>query len=436
MRRLTVATASVAASLALAACAERDTTSPRQLSPSEASRQLIAAWPVCDSGFKSINDAAAAFFSARRDPAFSLISDMQRAFKAGDQTGATSKGLDILTRVAAARLTSAQKAGSDGGPLVTGVIACTDLRNTQPTNFDASAALAGGIFEIRQGGSTVPAFAYKAARDEAAPIDPYQGGAAPLWGIAGTWYNGPGGATDRYLVYGYPLYGDGIPVSTDVRQTGFELGRLPTTVSVAGLAVAVCASAVDAGLTTANLLQHNDSEVLLTHNASFCTGHMYANAARANPVIQRLVDLITPKVAIAQSRDEFIGGLPDGWSPFKVKNFSNSGTSLTFSQQPGNTNVYTPVHVEVTAGGTGAPVVVTLTIAGNNGDPTTLVLPDGHNGWNPVPFITAITDGGVAKFDYAYSKAGGYTLTATGSIGGTFVATGSTISNLFQIKNK
>ena len=427
MRRLTVATVSVAASLALAACAERDTTSPRQITASEASRSIVSAWPACDPTFVAIKNTAGDFFSSKRDVAFDLIAGMTKDYKAGGQSQATSKGLDILARVAAARLTSAQKSGSDGGPLVNNVIACTDLRNTLPNNFDPSLALARGIFEIRgDGASTDPAFAYNGLRDETAPIDPYQGGAAPLWGIEGAWPT-----TGRYLVYGYPL-----GAGSDVRVDGFELGRLPTTINVNGLAVAVCASAVDAGLTTANLLEHNSTDVLLTHNASFCTGHMFVGAARTNPVMQRLVELLTPKVAIAQSRDEFIGGLPDGWSPFKVKHFTNSSAGLTFSLQPGNTNVNTAVHVEVTAAGTTAPVVVTLSIFGNNGDPTTLEVSDGHDGWIPKPFLTAVTVNGVASFDYAYSKAGGYTLQATGSIGGTFVSTQSTLSNLFQIKNK
>ncbi|HVE33961.1 MAG TPA: hypothetical protein VNC18_10395 [Gemmatimonadaceae bacterium] len=417
----------------MAACAERDTTSPRQISPSEAARNVVTAWPTCDATFNAIKTAAGNFFSSKRDAAFGLIADMSKDYKAGGQSQATAKGLDILARVAAARLTSAQIAGSDGGPLVTNVIACTDLRNTGPGAFDPSTALASGIFEIRTGGSTVPAFAYSSARGETAPIDPYQGGAVPLWGVEGTWNAGPTGFS-RYLVYGYPLPGTG-----DVRDTGFELGTLPVGVNVNGLAVAVCSSAVNGDLTSANLLEHAGTEVLLTHNATFCAGHMTLGFARPNPVLQRLVQLITPKVAIAQTRDdEFIGGLPSGWSPFKVKHYANSGVGLTFLQQPANDTVYHLVTVKVQlVNNTGAPVVVTLTIAGNNGDPTTLVTQDGSGNWNPQPFLTAVTDGsGIATFVYGYSKAGGYTLTASGSIGGTFVSTQSVLSNLFQIKNK
>jgi len=432
MRRLTVATVSVAASLALAACAERDTTSPRQITANEASRSIVTAWPACDPTFVAIKNGAGDFFSSKKDAAYDLIAAMTKDYKAGGQSQATSKGLDILARVAAARLTSAQKSGSDGGPLVNNVIACTDLRNTLPNNFDPSAALARGIFEIRgAGASTDPAFAYNGARDETVPIDAYQGGAAPLWGIEGTWPT-----TGRYLVYGWPL-----GAGSDVRDDGFELGRLPTSVDVNGLAVAICASAVNSGLTDASLLEHNGTEILLTHNASFCSGHLFvSNATRMSPTMQRLVQLITPKVAIAQSReDEFIGGLPSGWSPFKVHHYANTTSALSFTVQPQNTNVYTLQTITVhTAGTSNAPVVVTLTIFGNNGDPTTIVVPDGHDGWTPKPFLSGVTDGvtGDVSFTYAYSKAGGYTLQAAGSIGGTFVSTQSALSNLFQIKNK
>jgi hypothetical protein len=440
MRRITVATISVAASLALAACAERDTTSPRRISPNEASRTVVTSWPVCDETFKTIKDAGTAFF-ANRDVGNSLISDMQKAYKqGGGATAATPKGLDVLARVAAARFTSGQKAGSDGGPLVTAVIACTDLRNTTPTNFDPSAALARGIFEIRGTDANAPAaFAYNAARDETAPIDPYQGSAVPLWGIEGTWPTTTGQTgIDRYIVYGYPL-----AAGSDVRDTDFELGRLPTTVDVNGLAVAVCSSAVAPGQTQVNLLVHNSTDILLAHNASFCIGHLTANATSTHSLMQRLVRLVTPKDAFAQdSRDEFIGGLPSGWSPFHVGHFANTNSALSFSLQPGNNNVNTLDTVKVTVIGTTAPVVVTLTIAGNNGDPTTLEVPDGAGGWTAKPFLTAVSnaDGvatsSVATFIYAYSKAGGYTLNAAGSLGGTSVAAQSALSNLFQIKNK
>jgi len=329
-------------------------------------------------------------------------------------------------------LTSAQKTGSDGAPLVTAVLACTNFASAAPpSDFDPSTALARGIFEVRTGGDIVPAFAYNAARDETAPIDPYQGGATPLWGVEGTFNSGPTGVS-RYLVYGFPL-----DTGSDVRNTGFELGTLPAGVNVNGLAVGVCASALGAGLTSANLLEHDATEVLLTHNASFCVGHMVANATRGNPLMQRLVQLITPKDAFAQEgRDEFIGGLPSGWSPFKVKNYQASNVPLSFTLQPQNTNVNTLVTVQVSTTGTVAPVVINLTIAGNNGDPTTLEVPDGNGGWTPKASLSAVTVGNVATFTYAYSKAGGYTLTAIGNLGGTDALTQSSISNLFQVKSK
>jgi len=356
---------------------------------------------------------------------------MQKAYKAGDMAGATSNGVDIMARIAAARLTSAQNAGSDGAPLVTSVLACTNFASLPfPTNFDASTAIARGIFEVRTSGSTTPAFAYSYARDETNPIDPYQGGAVPLWGVEGTWPAGPTGFT-RYLVFGYPLGTD-----TDVRNTGFELGTFPA-VNVNGLAVAVCASAVDASLTTANLLLHSTDDILLTHNAAFCANHMTASTMRSNSVMQRLVRLITPKIAIAQERDaEFIGGLPSGWSPFHVNHYTNTNSSLTFSEPPGNTNVYTEIEVQVTAAlAQTTPVVVTLTVFGNNGQPTSIVVLE-NGQWVSKPSISATTVGGVATFHYGYSKAGGYTLQATGSLGGTAVSTPSVLSPLFQIKNK
>src|SRR5690242_1026367 len=83
MRRLTVATI-VASSLALAACAERDSTSPRSINPGQASFAGGPNSTACS--FTNIDKAAKAYFTSNQDPVYSILSTWSTAYKTNPAT--------------------------------------------------------------------------------------------------------------------------------------------------------------------------------------------------------------------------------------------------------------------------------------------------------------------------------------------------------------
>jgi hypothetical protein len=431
MRRSIVALLPVLGLVALGACSggDRDTTAPRSISPKATVSASLTTAFSCD--FSAMKTDARAFFASSRDPVFTLISDMSSAYKTGGASGATSKGLDILARVAQVRLTSAQGGTADaGGLFVNDVVGCTTLVPPTPDDFDAAAALGRGIFEVRGDAPAAPAaLAYNATRGSSL----LTGAASPLWGVEGTWPASPLLPTNnRYLVYGYPK-----GTSSDVRVTGFELGTLPTTVNVKGLTVGVCSAPVTSNGTTANLLVHSATNILLLQGTHFCVGHIAMGESPVGAFARRLASLLSPRSLFAQSSFDGIGGLPDGWSPFTLGSYVGSDITLHFDVQPSNGTVNTNISPIVTVSATRAgglpvpPVVVTLAIYGNNGTPAFII----NN------IATTTSDGvnsvGIAKFDtLQFTKAGGYTIIATGSVGGAPVGTQSVLSALFNIKNQ
>jgi hypothetical protein len=145
-----------------------------------------------------------------------------------------------------------------------------------------------------------------------------------------------------------------------------------------------------------------------------------------------LASLFSPTMLYAQDGVGFIGGHVSDWSPFTSATLTSSNVLLTFSKITG-AHVDVPVPpftVTVKVGTRGIPGVdVTLTLANNSGLPAGAEFTAGSK-------LTATTStDGVATFDnVAFHKAGGYTITATGNIGG--LMTNTIISNpVFNIKN-
>jgi hypothetical protein len=268
--------------------------------------------------------------------------------------------------------------------------------------------------------------------------------ASPRWGaepLAGnTW---PTTGSD-YLVYGYPTTG------TNKATDGFELGTLPPGVINAGttasnpINVGICAptTGVDAnGKPAANLLVHtltNGKEILPLVKLAFCSQNVSTNTSASwfTRLASGVKTYFSPAIAFAQDGgDLFIGGLPSGWSPFQSQLFAASDVTLSFDGgQPGNTTTNSPpITVQVTAASatTLPPLNVRLTIAGNHGTPSFLI-----NGADTTDHVDAPVVNGVATFSFGFTKAGGYTLTATGFLGGGAVATAPALSVLFQVQNK
>jgi len=380
------------------------------------------------------SDARNYFGSSSKDAVFDAISTLKSDLKNGISSATTSDVFAILARVAAVRYTNAAVGTTaDGAALVDDALACATWAGSVPATFSAAGSLGSGIFAVTPITGHVEAFVGSSGGN---PVV-----ASPRWGAEPASTNGwPSGT---YLVYGYPTSG------TDATN-GFELGTLPpgvinpTTTATNPIDVGICAAntVVDGNgkPIAANLLVHDGTEILPIAPLHFCSTTAALNRSTSwfASLTGRLVSYFSPTLLNAQDDlgGREIGSGPSGWSPFKPKKFLASNDQLSFSTQPINTKVSgsETVVVHVTSQDASAlpPLNVRLTIAGNNGTPAFFT----YNG-NVVDHIDVKTNGsGDATFNFGFTKAGGYTLTAVAYISSGVVGTAPAISALFNVQNK
>jgi hypothetical protein len=440
MRRTPVALAT-GGLLALAACGrDSDTTSPRDISPQQRSSVVIGG--SCD--FRLMRADARAFFKTGSDPAFAAITAMENAYSSGGAAAATIYGWPILKVVAAERLTSAQGGtAEDGSRLVVDVFNCTT--NTVPSDFltvgttigTGVRALTGGIFEVRGSVATDPPARGYLSVSGARKLG------RPVWGVQSTGTGWP--TTQQFLIYGYPTRDANLVNATEINingptpyPNGFELVRIPR-VSVGTFLVGICVEAKNGG--TVTLLVHDGVNQVNANPSSLCS--VSATASNSTPsLMQRLASVFSPKLAFAQGLLLGVGGLPSDWSPNTTGNILASNVYLQFDPQQTDANIGDALGVRVLATDgslTGPPVpggvAVTLSIAGNNGTPAYFRNLTTNDSSATVTEVTDVT--GHASFsNYTLTKAGGYTLSASASVGGLLPANGSITSPMFNIKNK
>jgi len=463
MRRLTVATM-VASSLVLAACAERDSTSPRAISAGGASYARGGSSCV----FNTVSSTAQAYFTSNQDPVFDMIKVMKDAFNTnnGGTVAATPEGWVILSRVADARLTSATRGGDTGAAFVVAVAGCmADLAaNSSPLTLPAALTdnananlirvLNSGIFDVRQGGSTGAPAAGKNKQGNARSLG------RPIWGVETQTAISSWPGTIKYAVVGYPIVdanpllvkAQSIDTLDDLAATyqgastwpfnAFELLTLPTTAVTdhSTLRVGICAP--HTGTTSDGSLYylvHNDAEILpnsvpgalcdLTV-ANGLTGPWYTRLA------QGAVRFFKPGILFAQDERDFIGGLPSGWSPQGAEQLDNTQVTITITTQPRNNvrdSTDNSLGVTATITGKATPVpgvsVDSLLVLNNQGSPAGAVIV--LNSTN----LPQITDkDGKATVHFQIGKPGAYYIVVYGSLDGKPLPAAST-STKFNVKN-
>ena len=468
MRRLTVATVSVAASLALAACAERDTTSPRAISSSGASFARGGSSCV----FNTVSSTAQAYFTSNQDPVFDMIKVMKDAFNTnnGGNVAATPEGWVILSRVADKRLTDSTGGGAAGAAFVVAVANCmADLAaNTSPLTLPAALTansnallirvLNSGIWEIRNGGSTVGGPA--AGKNKQGTVRAL---GSPTWGVERATTSTPWPGTITYAIIGYPIK-DANPLLTNAQQidqsddlaatyqaetptspwpfNAFELQTLPTTAVTdhSTLRVGIC---VQNNATTNDgsvyYLVHNDAELLPNSNPAALCALTVANGLTGpwyNRLAQGAARFFKPGVLFAKVDDgDFIGGLPSGWSPQGAGQLDASKVTLTITTQPrNNVRDSTDNSLVVTATITGSitPVpgvnITGLTVLNNQGAPAGAVIVQGSTN------LPETTDhDGNATVHFKIGKPGAYYIVVTSNLDGGAIASPTSIK--FNVKN-
>lgn len=447
MRRSLQRIAPLAIVSLLAACTGEHGTSPVQPPRSDVLAGTLTL--VCDPTFGAAKKDARAFFASSTDPVFTILRDMQSFYKTGGAVAATPKGYDALQRIAQARGTSAQAGtATDGDALTKDLLACMSV-GPIPAGFSVVSALSAGIFEVRGDAvNTGPGLAFAAAAGQKTP-------ASPLWGVEAPsgWAATFNGGATRFLLYGAPRPVSGFttePPSVDqsnVAFTGFDISTIPVMpgLSLVGqgssgtpLLAGICIDPGGGSSQPANRILHastTSTTILALAVPAFCAGTTALRSAPTDDswllsLARRAAGWFAPRPLYAFRGG--VGGLTSGLSPFGPVAVQAQNVSLTFGQQPTDGKISAPISPPVTvrastpAGTPVAGISVTLLIFGNNGQPATFVA--GTN-------VAVTNDAGLASFPaLQLTKAGGYTLQATGSLAGT--ATQTVTSVLFNVQGQ
>ena len=426
----------VASVAALAACGETPTSS-RNARVARATTAPLAL--SCD--INALKTNARDFASSNRDPLFTVIGDLQQLVKSGPTVAGTDKAFDGLARLAAMRGTTAQSSTATGtafNALTLGFLGCMEsyIAANVPGDFSVAGALnPGWMYEVRGKASDDAAGAYE--RGES----PYWAAEAPQgWTVAST------SVAKRFLIYGYRLT-DFLTTDPTV-GSAFEVSTIPTIAS-GGLTLGspLIIGQCNVDLTSTLRVQHEESILTLSELAcatpptfaSLSTGSG-ANGSFPLRLAQRALDLFTPRTLDAAMIIGSVGGAGSVLSPFAVIDMqsvqlgfvspvANGVTSQPLADASGN-----PVQVRVTTQN-GSPlggVVVTLSIAGNSS--SVAFFQDGSAAPSATVTRTTGADGLATFNNVLLTKAGGYTLVATGAFDG--VAGAPVLSNLFNIQNK
>jgi hypothetical protein len=428
-----LAAASVAA---LAACGETPTSSRN---PAVARATTTPLTLTCDiNGLKS---NARAYAASNQDPLYTIIGELQQLVKKGPNEAGTDKAFDGLARLAAMRGTTAQLTTATGttfDALTRGFLGCMEsyVSANVPGDFSVAGALSPGwMYEVRGKASDAAGGVYE--RGES----PYWAAEAPQgWAAAST------SIAKRFLVYGYRLT-DFLTTDPTV-GSAFEVSTIPTIASGkltlgSPLTIGEC----EVELTSTLRVQHEqtilkEEELSCDTPPAFATLSTPSGARGFSPlrIAQRALDIFTPRTLQATMIIGSVGGGRSVLSPFAVIDMQS--VRLAFVDTIVNGTISNPlaaksggpVQVRVsTQNGSPLPdAAVTLSIAGNSS--SIAFFQDGSAAASGT--VTRTTNAnGVATFDNVkLTKAGGYTLVATGSFDG--VGGTSVLSNLFNIQNK
>lgn len=425
-----------AAMVALAACGETPTSSRNVRVVRDATTPMALSCNI-----NALKSSARAYASSNKDPLYTIIGDLQQLVKKGPTTAGTDKAFDGLARLAAMRGTSAQlgtAAGSTFNALTLGFLGCMEsyIASNVPGDFSVAGALdPGWMYEVRGGASDAAAGAYERG------ASPYWAAEAPQgWTAAST------STAKRFLVYGYRLT-DFLTIDPAV-GSAFEVSTIPTIASGilalgSPLTLGECAVELNATLRVQHISTILPASALSCDEApSFASITLPSLHQGSLPsrLAQRALDLFTPRTLNAAMIIGSVGGARSVLSPFAVIDMQSVRLTFVNPIVDGRVSVAladangAPVQVRVTTQN-GSPLPnasVTLGIAGNSS--SIAFFQDGAAA--PSGTVARTTDeNGVATFNDVYlTKAGGYTISATGAFDG--VPGVSTLSNMFNMQNK
>jgi hypothetical protein len=446
-----------AAGVSTAACTDRTTPStltapnpPRASVDAAAFVQLQTL--ACD--FTALKADARAYASSNQDALFTIIGDLQSLSKNGPNAAATSKVFDALARLAAMRGTPAQNTGGVnvvGAPfdrLTHRFLGCAEayiVTGAQENNF-AGATGPGWMYEVRGGAADATTGVYERGAVGQYWVTETIGNAT--WAQTLNVTSPAAVVTHRALIYGFHPANF---ATNDPQISRFEHFTVPAITGGAltlnpGVNIGLCAVPV---VNPTLRVQHINE--VLTYKGLQCTGPVaFARLSTSSvfasvpTLVGRALGMFAPQPLHASMLLGAVGGGKGVLSPSAVIDIRAVTPSFAFPIVNGNNstplkgNDGNPVTVNVTTqGGTPLPgVIVTLAVQGNN----SVIAFFSDNGAAATATVQRTTDAnGVATFNgVSLTKAGGYTLVATGTFdtGPNALTSAGVASNAFNIQNK
>ena len=392
---------------AVVACSDdRPATNPT-MPPRRVSADVAPAG--CD--FNLMKQHAKGYFLAGNDPVYTLLNDWSALNKTGTTTAFKQKGFDILSYVGSVAGNSAVVGAASAGDLfVDDVLVCLEF----PTNVDFTGALGpNGMFAVPVGSAAVTSRG------------------TPLYGVEPTapWDSSSGQA--QFLLYGAPR-NYSFSNEQAALDSAYDLNTIPPHLTFSPpIHGGTCAEVADA-----NTVMQHENEILQAVALTFCpTGFSSSRGTERGvfALARRLSNWFTPRPAYAAATMVAVkppGGALGGLSPIGPVVVNAATVKLTFVVQPSNgtinKDIKPPVVVSaVTANGTPLDgVKITLSVLNNQGVPIQV---SGN--------VATTTAGGLATYEHLQTtKAGGYTILASGSIFST--ATKTATSVLFNVQGK
>jgi hypothetical protein len=455
--------------MALAACSDQPTsaptapTLPRASVPAGVNGAALVLEGSCD--INQLKADARAYANRSNDVLLSIIGDLQGLVRSplDGNTQATDKAFDGLSRMAAIRGTSDQKAGVTGAVfdrLVRGFLKCMDpdvyagaLEPEPPAGgVGFRPALGPGwVFEVRGKDATDGmGAAYERSSPDNTPPDTWWG----AWPNAATWAEAIQSTVtaDRVLIYGYKTnfleIGGGKVGNSFEHRTIPQTNKLPATNPTFVLSATLGLCFFDGNQVKDEYrINHANTFLPLASTEFTCSTPTPFTAVpasslafgRLNPVAmaQRAAGFFMPRPLYASSAF-FLGivtGTRDDFSPSAVYDLSQ--VTLSFDHIDDGF-----INTALTSGGnpvrvwarspSGAPIPgvdVTIRIAGNNSTISFL------NGSQTSVTFPGTADGYAVLTGLSLSKAGGYQLSAEVNVAGV-VGAFPFLSDQFTIQNK
>ena len=397
--------------VAVMACADDRPTSKPTMPITGVSAALLPAG--CD--FTVMKQDAKGYFLAGNDSVYTFIQTWSGSTRTKPDTTFKRQGFDVLAYVGRVAGNSAVVSADTvaGDKFVRDVATC--LTYVMPAGTFTRALGRNGMFAVPAGSAAVTSRG------------------TPLYGVEPTAPWDTSSKQAQFLLYGadtsYSFSGE--VAALDTASGAYTLNTIPPHLTFdPPIHGGTCA---DVGTGTNVVLQH-EQEILAPVGLTFCLSAFSSSRGTERGVFalaRRLSEWLAPRPAYATTLVlKSPGGSLGGLSPIGPVVVNAASVKIAFVVEPSNGTINKDIK---------PPIVVSAKTANDTPlDGVSIKLTVYNNQGTPIKFSgdsTATTAGGLATFDhFQTTKAGGYTIIASGKIFGS--ATKADTSALFNVQGK